>query len=188
MEPLSVLILDEYLGTSNLDEAAELLSGPDAKIFFLTLLARLHQPEQVSNGKTNEAETNGKANGLADSTESSDDEMLIQSPRKSTPEAKATGTKNNDSTSHARTPLVILDEISDLRKSYRKRLRGVRVAFRLVHTLRRHLHNAGVLKFNSSNMKPFNRKADDSLVSLMCMCLGGRFGVKEGKQLVDGLR
>ena len=202
-----MLTVNNLLGQSTLEEAAEFLSQPEAKTFYLTLLARLRAARIRGNEEGDEA--NSKADGAnanrkgsedvemdesagVGGEESSEDEIRMvvseKAPRKS--KAKHHSTPNGTTLSSS-SLLPALQSLSTIHTEHKRRLRALRLSFRLLYTLRQHLTNAGVLRPSTNNRhKSIEELEQEERVALMCACLRGRFhgGAKEGKRLVDGIR
>ena len=192
-EPLSVLTATSLLGQANTEEAATSLAASEAKIFYLTLLARLQVLGAI--GSDGEQELNGGSLNAGDmqapvvdvNMESSEDEMLIRSSSQSPARPRQSG-GNNSTSPGLSSPLSTLHKLEAVREEHKKRTRSLRIAFRLIYTIRKHLLRAGII--GSARSKSQSRKGgeeEEETVALMYACLKGRLSAKECKKLVDGV-
>lgn len=191
-EPLSVMTMNSLLGQSNLEEAAKILTDLEANPFCLVLLARIQAlnvsrecEAQVVNG----ASAKGKEPASTEdvSTKNSEDEILIRSP------SRPLGKSNKESKSGSipldpSSLLSALRALDDASEDHRNRMRALRIAFRLVYTIRKHLFKAGIIHpARIKNQSQKGGEEEEETIGLMCACLKGRLNAKECRRLIEGV-
>lgn len=186
-----MLTVNSLLGQSRIEEAAQALAQPEAKPFFLTLLARLKALagdkeafRRTANGKS--GIDNGRRAQDVDErgTESSEDDLDM--PNSRSPPRPSNGDQSPAVPSLS-SPISALHALEEIRDAQRLRMRSLKLGFRLVHTLRRHLLRAGVLR-STSGARTSGAGVEEETVAFMCACLKGRLSAKEGKRMVEGVR
>ncbi|EJD01785.1 uncharacterized protein FOMMEDRAFT_123809 [Fomitiporia mediterranea MF3/22] len=178
-EPLSVLALDELLGASSIEDAAEKLSMSAARDFFLRLFARLQQSDKLRFGTGEGPMTNG-----AGSQKTSE-----HSPRKSSSKWKERAVQGAvlDASSSLMSPLHILRRIYKLRRRHQHRLRRIQMVFRFASEIRKWLLKTGEIRKEDGRGAKMGR-AVGTEVDMMSACLRGTLAGREGEVLASGIR
>ncbi|OCB89169.1 hypothetical protein A7U60_g3652 [Sanghuangporus baumii] len=174
IDPLSVLVHDELLGTESIEGAAKKLSEPSGRPFLLALLARLHRFEDASKTKP------FRSNGINDSSSSSETERLERSRRgKVKQRASEVHGKHVDDD----VALNALKRVRELRQEHKERLRKSRMAFHVIKEIRRCLLEDRRIDEDSRRVHGVGTGLD-----LMCSWFRGTVPDREGKVLVKGLK